>query len=202
MKKKKSLKRNIIEWVIIIVVGGTLYLSGYHTEVIGRFQQIVLWTGIMTPDIELPLEEQMPADYNWQVISMDGEVVNLNDLEGKVLFINFWATWCPPCVAEMPNIHNLYKKVKSDSIVFLMISVDDDQQKVKDFINRKEYSFPVYRIGSHLPSVFSSRTLPTTFVVSPMGKIVSIKRGLAKYDTKEFRNFLEGMVKKTEKNLM
>ena len=157
MKKKKSLKRNIIEWVIIIVVGGTLYLSGYHTEVIGRFQQIVLWTGIMTPDIELPLEEQMPADYDWQIVSLNGETVDLNDLKGKVLFINFWATWCPPCVAEMPNIHSLYKKykkVESDSIVFLMISVDDDWQKVKDFISRKEYTFPVYRLDSHLPSVF------------------------------------------------
>jgi len=189
--KKKSVKRNIIEWIVIVAIGGSLYFTGYHTEVIGRLQQVILWTGMMQPDIEIPPAEQKDADYQWRLRSGSGETVEVDSLRNKVLFINFWATWCPPCVAEMPNIHSLYEKVNSDDIVFLMISVDEDWGKVKDFMERKGYTFPVYRLATRLPDVFSSSTIPTTFVVSPAGKIVSVKKGLAKYDTESFRKFLE-----------
>ena len=74
-----------------------------------------------------------------------------------------------------------------------MISLNNDWEKVKEFIKRNDYTFPIYRPASAISSVFFVQTIPTTFVISPDGKIVMIKKGIAKYDTGEFRSFLEKM---------
>ena len=104
--------------------------------------------------------------------------------------MNMWATWCPPCIAEMPDIHELYKDVASEDIVFVMLSLDDDPQKAKDFIAQKKYTFPVYFLNSPLPKVYSSNSIPTTYVISPEGKIVSKNYGMANYNNSSFKKFL------------
>lgn len=193
IKDKKSFIRDIVIWGIVIIIAIMLYTTGYHVEIIGFFQRIIICTGIMKPDIQMSPEKQLPSDYNWKLISIKNEILDMRELKGKVLFINFWATWCPPCVAEMPDINNLYKKIKSDRIIFLMVSLNSEWEKVKEFIKRNAYTFPVYRSTGALPSVFSVKTIPTTFVISPDGKIVMIKKGIAKYDTEEFKTFLKKM---------
>jgi peroxiredoxin len=96
----------------------------------------------------------------------------------------------------MPNIHKLYQKVSAENIAFVMVSMDEDIEKAKKFIKRKEYTFPVYTLKSGLPETFETNIIPTTFVINPSGKIVMRKEGMAKYDTEEFREFLTTMLKK------
>ncbi|MDB5262341.1 MAG: alkyl hydroperoxide reductase [Adhaeribacter sp.] len=117
----------------------------------------------------------------------------MESLKGKVIFMNFWATWCPPCIAEMPNIQSLYEKVKSENIAFVMVSLDDDPAKAQKFINRKKFTFPVYTPNGALPPVYAGQVIPTTFVISPDGRIVARKDGMADYDNQEFREFLQNM---------
>jgi peroxiredoxin len=74
-----------------------------------------------------------------------------------------------------------------------MISLDDDFEKAKRFIDKKGYDFPIFKIGSNIPEVFHSNAIPTTFVISPEGMIVVKKSGMAKYNTEEFRNYLKEM---------
>lgn len=134
-------------------------------------------------------------DYNFKLKDMNGNIVNAEDFKNKTLFINLWATWCGPCRSEMPSIENLYKKVDSKKIAFIMLSLDDPNadQKVKKFTADHQYTFPIYRPVDGLPSQLNVTSIPTTFIVSPEGKIVSKKIGAASYDNKEFQEYLESL---------
>lgn len=190
-KKQKSLKRNLIEWGIIIGVMAFLYFSGLYSSVIGKFQQAVLLTGVFQPEMNIPVNEQQAADYNFSLISMDNKLVGLNDFKGKVIFLNFWASWCPPCRAEMPTIQNLYDKIKNkNDVVFVLVSLDNDLSKAKTFIQKESFTFPVYYLNSSLPPVYDTGTIPSTFVISKEGKIVARRTGMADYDSQKFIDFI------------
>ncbi len=133
------------------------------------------------------------ADYNFVLIDQEGNRKSFTDFKDKVVFVNFWATWCPRYIAQMPDINDLYKEVGSDDIEFVLISFDDNFQKARDFVKKKEFDFPIYQLASPLPKVYESNSIPTTYVISPEGKIVVTKSGMAKYNTKKFRKFLEGL---------
>lgn len=183
----KKIKREIIEWIVFLGVIGGIYFSGWHTEVIGTIQRGVLATGIFTPDPET--DKAKPASYDLILQDKDGKLVHLDQWKGKPIFLNFWATWCPPCIAEMPDINALYTEM-GDSAHFALISLDDDPQKALEFVDRKGFDFPVYFLKSSLPQVYSSQSIPTTFVISSDGNIVVSNRGMAKYNTRKFREFL------------
>ncbi|MDR8393150.1 TlpA family protein disulfide reductase [Aliifodinibius sp. S!AR15-10] len=185
-------KRDLVEWGVILALGVVLYATGWHTEVAGRLQQVVLWTGLIQPETELPKSEQVPAGLNMDLLSFEGEPVSLAAFKGKVIFLNYWATWCPPCIAEMPNIQSLYEEYKdSQKIAFVMVSVDEDAEKAEAFIARKEFTFPVYHLAGPRPGSLQSTVLPTTFVINRQGKIVAKKSGMASYNTSQFKSFLE-----------
>lgn len=191
MPKINFKNREVIEWIVIIIVGIFLYTTGWYVEVIGGLQRALLWTGIFQPNTHISAPAQKKADYNVPLITLNRQPANLGQFRGKVIFINFWASWCPPCVAEMPDIYKLYKKVKSPDIVFVMISEDSSIQKAKNFIQKRGFTFPVYFLAGQLPSVYASKTIPTTFVISKTGNIVAERHGMAEYDTQSFRNFLK-----------
>lgn len=187
----KKIKREILEWGLFILVIGGLYISGWHTEVLGFIQRGVLATGIIRPDLEQ--SEVKVMDYNFSIRDFKGQDLKVADLEGEVLFINLWATWCPPCIAEMPDIHDLYLS-KGQEVRFLMISLDEDPKKAAEFIKRKGYTFPTYSAPYGLPQVLRSGSIPTTHVVSRDGTITVTRKGLAQYDSEEFRSYLDDLV--------
>ena len=129
------------------------------------------------------------ASYDFVLETKEGEKVRFDEFRGKTVFINFWATWCAPCIAEMPDIQGLYDKV-GDKVEFVMISVDAQPEKTWNFAENKGFTFPVYRRASLIPAVYEREVIPTTFVLSPDGKIVAERHGMAKYDSDDFREFL------------
>ena len=190
-KTPNKFKQALKEWAVILGVFGILYITGLHTEVIGGLQRVLLSTGILRPDTEIDSGDIRKASYNMPLITLDGERTSLAEFEGKTIFLNFWATWCPPCIAEMPNIQKLYEKLETEGdIVFVMLSLDEDPEKARAFMERKEFTMPVYFLTGRQPGVYNSTVVPTTYVISPKGNIVVEKRGMAKYNTDEFRNFL------------
>ncbi|WP_299825708.1 TlpA disulfide reductase family protein [uncultured Pontibacter sp.] len=211
MDKKKFSIKDIPGWAVMLGVFGILYLTGLHTEAIGQVQRILLATGIKNADVPETLQNpdatavvdaaavanSEMAGAGFKMVDLQGKQVSFESLKGKVIFLNIWATWCPPCIAEMPNIQKLYDKVGSDKIAFVMLSVDEGgMQKVKKFIDKKKYTFPVYMPASSIPQEFYSNAIPTTFIISPEGKIVAKQEGMADYNTPEVVEFLQGMVKK------
>ncbi|WP_103664267.1 TlpA family protein disulfide reductase [Gracilimonas amylolytica] len=189
-KRKSSFKKEVTQWIFIFMIGAALYASGYHTEVIGRLQSVLLYTGIMQPDTDESIMHGQRAEYNMPLLTVDGDRIYLSEFEGKTIFMNLWATWCPPCIAEMPNIQRLYNDVKdNEDVVFVMASLDREPQKAWDFVERKEFTFPVYSVIAK-PKVYDSSVVPTTYVISPQGDIVMEHQGMAKYDTEAFKDFL------------
>jgi len=189
MKKKKSIKREIIEWGVFLAIIAILFGTGLHTPVFGFLQGLILKTGIIQPSIEK--EASVEANYDFILVDQEGNKKRFAEFKGEVVFINFWATWCPPCIAEMPDIQNLYEEMNKEGINFVLISLDEDFQKARNFVKKKDFTFPIYQLGSPLPEVYASTAIPTTYVISSEGKIVVNKSGMAKYNTKNFRDFLE-----------
>jgi thiol-disulfide isomerase/thioredoxin len=187
---KKKLYRELSEWGIIILIFAALYFTGLHTVVLGTMQSIVLKTGLIRPNLN-PTGNLGYAEFDFLLKDTSGETLDVRTLEGKTIFLNFWATWCPPCIAEMPDIEKLYKNVEGEGIVFLMVSVDDDFEKAKKFAEKRNFSLNIYAPNSVIPAVFTSRTIPSTYVISPGGKIVMKREGMARYNSRSFRRFLK-----------
>lgn len=194
MSKKKSIsKRDLIEFGVIALIFAVIFLTGSQAEVFGRVQQVILKTGIMNAGT-LDEEDYFEADYGFQLIDQNGEIVNAFDLKGKTIFMNIWATWCPPCVAEMPSINSLYQDFKdNDQVAFVMISQDNEFEKAIKWIERKELDLPIYQLRTRLPEIYETGVVPSTFVISPTGKIVAKKTGLANYDTNKYRKLLSDL---------
>lgn len=194
-RKRKSWKKEVVEWIVILGIGLSVYLLGWHTEIIGRMQQVILWTGIMQPETELTDTERMSVDYNMPLVTLEGNPVHLSAFKGDVIFLNFWATWCPPCIAEMPNIQALYEQYKQKAdIEFVMVSLDEDPAKAEAFMKRKGFTLPVYKMAGNRPHMLRSSVVPTTYVISKDGYLVSKKEGMANYNTSSFKQFLETLL--------
>lgn len=192
----KKTKKTLIEYGIIFAIFGGLYLTGLHTQVIGLLQRGILATGIMNPDLEkhkaLALnDDSLKADFSMNLINSKGETVAMEELKGKVIFMNIWATWCPPCIAEMPGINKLYNDVDKENVAFLMLSVDQDFQKAIDFNKKEGYDFEIYRLNGPLPQMYSSQSIPTTYVIDAQGNLVLTHMGMGDYATKDFKKFLK-----------
>lgn len=183
---KRKIKRELIEWIVLIVVCGVIYLAGWHTVIIGRIQQVVLSTGIIQPTI---VDDKRYASYDFLLEDLQGERIPFDTFKGEVVFINFWATWCPPCIAEMPDINKLYND-KKNKVSFVMISLDQDEAKAKDFLAKKDFQFPVYFLRSPIPRSYDTHAIPTTYVLDQNGTIKVENHGMAKYNTENFKQLL------------
>ncbi|WP_121668098.1 TlpA family protein disulfide reductase [Mesonia aquimarina] len=189
MKAKKRNKIwNYIFWIALIVV---LFSSSLRVEVFGFLQSGMLKLGLFNPSVENIEKTTTPKNYSLSLVNQNEEQLNLSDYKGKVVFINYWATWCPPCVAEMPSIHQLYQKLKNDkNVVFLMISQNEDFTKAENYIQRKEYEFDIHRTQGKVPKDLSTFSIPTTYVLNKNGAIVYKHEGMANYNSEKFVGFL------------
>ena len=193
-QNSRSRKRSYIEWGVLIGIFVLLYVTGWHTQVIGTMQRGMLATGLITPNIPGELEEFEDVSREYYFADEDARVQSLARYEGDVIFMNVWATWCPPCIAEMPSIYSLYNKFdEEDNVTFLLVSVDEDFEKAKEFMGARDFSIPIFHFRTRAPGAYESSAIPTTYVITPDGKLAFKKEGLAKYDTPEFEQFLRDL---------
>jgi thiol-disulfide isomerase/thioredoxin len=120
---------------------------------------------------ERRLSKGQELDLDWPLVSLvDGKEVNLSSLKGKVLFINLWATWCGPCVQEMPSIDRLYQDFANrDDVAFLLISLDRSPDAAKRFVASKSLKAPVYYPKANPPASFRADGIPVTIIVRKNG---------------------------------
>ncbi len=104
--------------------------------------------------------------------TLDGRAGSLDALRGRVVLVNFWATWCPYCRHEMPAMEAFYRDHRARGFEILALSVDDDPDTVAAFMREKGYSFPVVMAGPELRQAFGKVTrLPTSFIIDRDGRI-------------------------------
>ena len=128
------------------------------------------------------------SNYDWRLQDMQGENVDFNTFQGKKILINFWATWCPPCIAEMPSMQALYNDYKDD-IVFLFVT-NDDAQTVRSFLKANGYKLPVYTAVTAPIQELEGNSLPTTYIIDENGEIVIRKVGAADWNSSSVRALL------------
>jgi thiol-disulfide isomerase/thioredoxin len=135
------------------------------------------------------------ADYDWTLESLDGNKVAFSEFENKVVFLNFWATWCPPCTVELPSIRRLYESFKNNGEVAFVVATYEDEKIVQKFISSHKLRLPVYLHKRNLPTVFESkRGIPITFIIDRNGGIVYEQVGAAKWDDEAVVSFLRSLL--------
>ncbi|WP_299711210.1 TlpA disulfide reductase family protein [uncultured Tenacibaculum sp.] len=132
-------------------------------------------------------------DYNWKLTGLNTYDTNFSEFKGKVIFLNFWATWCPPCIAELPYIQEFYNDYK-DKVEFVFIT-NDSRETLEQFFRENDYEFPVYQSKFDFPKELPPVTsIPRTFVIDKQGNIRVDKSGSANWNSNKFRKKIDELV--------
>jgi peroxiredoxin len=152
-------------------------------EAIRAFQE----AGI--PLLSLPVE-------NFTLPLLDGENTSLSAYKGKVVLLNFWATWCSPCQAEMPSMEILYQRFKNDGLEILAVDGGEGDATVRRFIRNGGYTFPVLMDrNGRVNSAYGIRAIPTSFIIDREGKILGRVVGSIRWDNSRIINAFDALLK-------
>ena len=134
-------------------------------------------------------------DFTLPLVSGAGETLRLSDLRGKVVFLNFWATWCPPCRDEMPSMESLYRRFSDRGLEILAVNLRESEQEVAGFMRRYDLSFPaVLDLDGRIGTTYGVQAIPTTFLVDREGNIILRKIGSLDWDSPDIRRAMEQLL--------
>lgn len=185
-QQMKFIKKNIGNILFVIFILVFFFVPGVR-EFIQR--QLLMKPSLETTTEKIQLKDE---DYNLQLKGINVPDANLSDFKGKILFLNFWGSWCPPCRAEFPSIQALYES-KKDKVNFVLIAMQDDEEKVKEFLKKNQYTTPVYIAASPISQQLSPNVFPTTFIISKDGKILKRDNGAADWNNKAVHDFINSL---------
>lgn len=149
-------KRKIIVTVLAIVVGVFVAASGFRNSGLKKTEEL-----------------------SSHLVDVHNTPVDFTVFKGKVVFVNNWASWCPPCIAEMPSIQKLKNSLEMEDVVFVMVSFDQDADKAVAFMKKKGYDFEVYFPGGNYP--YATSSIPATFIIDKAGNVIASHTGMADY---------------------
>lgn len=196
--KKHLTGSNIITAALFALLLAMLFIPSFK----GTLMQGLLYTGLFSPSVPQGSGDDAVAAFaaNSETVPIrfenpQGGVIALSDLKGKVVFLNFWATWCPPCIAEMPSIQKLYNEFgDNDQVVFLLVDVDNQREKSENFMRRRRFSLPVHTPASPVPDSYMDGSIPTSLVLNKSGQVVFKHEGMGNYSNKEFQAFITQLI--------
>ncbi|GLU52594.1 TlpA family protein disulfide reductase [Dyadobacter frigoris] len=194
MKKEWFSTSNIFSAVLIIFAAAMVI----SPQVKGWTIQNLMKIGLFQPRIDKIQNDNKAAEPLPNILFKDdsGDIVDLTSLKGKVVFINFWATWCPPCIAEMPSINALHDRFgRNENVVFLMVDVDGNFEKSNNFMKQHQYNLNVVSSVSAIPTFFMQGTIPTTVILDKDGGIVFRQEGAADYSNPKLVNMITEMIR-------
>lgn len=127
---------------------------------------------------------------------LDGRDVDLSTLNGKVVVLNFWATWCGPCIKEMPSLQAFYNQYQGHpEVEFMVVEIDNQPELAKSFVEKNNYTFPVYSPASMIPEAFLGQAIPTTVILNKKGEISYRHEGMSDFMAQNFLNLFEGILR-------
>ena len=191
-KETRSLRQKITDilfWVLLIL----LIIPGPRKIIATGVNKVFLQ--VKTPGMmQEEKQEYIPdLDYGWILAWDRNEPFFFSNTKSEVVFLNFWATWCPPCVAELPEIAKLYEKW-GNKVVFMLVT-NESPEVVKAFMEKHGYVLPVFYMASEPPQALAHSSLPTTFIISRDGKVVSRKKGAANWNSRATEKIFEELFK-------
>lgn len=117
--------------------------------------------------------------YDITLKNLEGNTKSLSDYKGKVIFINFWASWCGPCKQEMPDFQKAYENIDNSSFEIFAVNAGEDKSTVKNFVDEYDYNFPIYLDEkSKYSKMYNVRAIPTTLIINKNYKIAKVHIGI------------------------
>ena len=142
---------------------------------------------------ELPPMTRL-GDLQGTISDLDGRTLSFADLRGKVVVVNLWATWCPPCRAEMPFLQNLWRKFEGEENFRLLCISTETAEEVRAHPLARELAMPLYVFDPPVPPELQTEGLPTTYIFDRQGKVVFGHTGMARWDGDEIVAYLKGLL--------
>ncbi|MES2373882.1 MAG: TlpA disulfide reductase family protein [Bacteroidota bacterium] len=130
-----------------------------------------------------------------QLIDLNNKAMRLDEYKGKTIFINFWASWCKPCVEEMPSIEKAQAMINDKEVVFLLAS-SESIEEIREFKNNHSYQFTYVHVKS--PEILNLQALPTTFIINSKGKLVFSEMGTRNWNESSNINLIKSITKQHE----
>src|SRR5690625_1355613 len=158
-------------WIIAVIIVGLVGWAVYDFVLSGGSTKVGLKKGNIAPDLELEL--------------MDGEVVKLSDYKGEKVLLNFWATWCPPCRAEMPDMQKFHEESEDGVILAVNFGETKHQmEQVEEFLDEFDVTFDVLKDEENdVSSIYEVAALPTSYFIDEEGRIHDVVKGGINYDS-------------------
>lgn len=150
--------------------------------------KVMIWA----PSVEDVGNQKKITPFEYEVLDLNGESKSIAIGQGKVTFLSYWATWCPPCIAELPGIQALYNDY-GDQVNFILLT-QENSEKVQGFMSKKEYDFPVYISRMQTPDVLQEKSIPTNYVIDAQGSIIIKETGAADWNSNKVRKVLDNLV--------
>ena len=133
----------------------------------------------------MPFENRIPSE-DFTLALLSGGEVSLSDYRGKVVFLNFWATWCPPCREEMPSMQVLYDTLAEDGLEVVAVNVLEAEDIVSTFVEENQFSYPVLLDRDGRVSLrYAIRAYPTTYILDRESNVIAVRPGYHDWSTPE-----------------
>jgi len=146
--------------------------------------------------LRLLAQRVSPRDFSLPLVGADRENLTLSELRGKVVFLNFWATWCPPCRDEMPSMESLYGRYKEKGLEIVAVNMRESQELVHAFMSDYGLSFPaVLDINGGVSTGYGIQAIPTSFILNREGQIVARLVGSIDWDSPQIHAVFESLLR-------
>ncbi len=200
LKKTLSFKFYIFPFILVAVVGVGFFL--FYTQYVAiagspeqELERLFGEMGVLKmPHANRPLEIQLK--------DITGNKVSLSDFRGKIVFLNFWATWCPTCVVEMPAMEKLHRRFKDQNFAMIAVNLQESEAQVKSFFEKFKLSFTALLDSSgEVASGLAVSALPTTFVLDKKGRILGLALGPREWDHQASTELFEFLINSRTEHL-
>jgi len=150
-------------------------IKSYYKELKTRLQKNMIYPIEYSEDYKF---------FDFTLKDLKDNSVSLKDFKGKAIFLNFWATWCGPCKAEMPSMQKLYTELKNEGLVIVAINLREQKSTVEKFVKQQKITFPVLldRTGE-IGAIYGARGIPLSLLIDTNGYIVGAKNGTMQWNT-------------------
>jgi len=183
--KKKPF--TIVTDMLFIVLVILLIIPGTRKEVSSFFIRLTAFPpSTLDADEQYTINEQTAQ---WELVDLSGNKVVLSNLFDKPVLVNLWATWCPPCIAELPGLLDLQKE--SGSKAHFLFVTDENPATVKAFLKKHGYAPTGFYLSKRVPADFATNSIPTSYILSKKGKVVLKKKGAARWNSGKVKRLLD-----------
>lgn len=145
----------------------------------------------------ISVTDKKTESIDFELEDMNGNLRTLSSYRGKLVFLNFWATWCGPCRIEMPSMQRLYNELNNDGFEIIAVDLMEDKKVVKKFLDQNNLTFPVLLDKKgNVGALYGVRSIPTTYLIDKDGYIIARQIGAREWDTQEIQSVFRDILQK------